>query len=330
MELLTKVTLPEISCKITHKEAILLLGSCFAANIGDSLIKAKFNALSNPYGVLYNPASICRVMERALSKEPYTERDLFHEGDLFHSYDHHSCFSSTDSRKILKTMNDAQKKTAAVLKNGNHAIITFGTAYVYRLKSNGHVVANCHKQPDRLFTRSRVSVDEIIALWRPLIKKIRRQNPAMKFIFTVSPIRHLKDGLHENQLSKATLLLAIEALKEETEGVFYFPSYEIMMDELRDYRFYAEDMVHPSPLAVKFIWEQFKNCLVNNDTRIAIDEWQALARAIEHRPLNPNSEQYKSFLSQTLLKIEEHTKKFPYFDVTDETKQIKTRLSRLS
>jgi len=329
MELLTKVTLPEIPCKITHKEAILLLGSCFATNIGENLIKAKFNALSNPYGVLYNPASIGRVTERALSKRPYTESDLFMEGSLFHSYDHHSCFSSTDSRKMLRTMNAARKKTAAVLKSGSHTIITFGTAYVYCLKSDGRVVANCHKQPDRLFARSRMSIDEIVALWRPLMARIRKLNPAMKFIFTVSPIRHLKDGLHENQLSKATLLLAIEALKEETEGVFYFPSYEIMIDELRDYRFYAEDMVHPSPTAVKFIWEQFKNCLTDNDTRQAIDEWQALTRAIEHRPLTPESEQYKYFLSQTLLKIEEHTKKFPYFDTANETEQIKARLSRL-
>ena len=329
MELLTKVTLPEIPCKITHKEAVLSVGSCFAANIGENLKKAKFNILSNPYGVIYNPASIYSILERALSRETYNECDLFGSGGLFHSYHHHSSLSSADSRKMLQNINKVRKETAVYLKTGNWTIITFGTAYVYRLKSDGSVVANCHKQPESLFTRSRMGIDEIVSLWLPLIGEIRKINPGMNFLFTVSPIRHRKDGLHENQLSKATLLLAIETLKEQAGNVFYFPAYEIMMDELRDYRFYAEDMAHPSLTAIKIIWEQFESCLMDKDTREAINEWQTLGQAISHRPFNPESKQYKSFLSQTLLKIEDHKRKFPYFDVADETELIKTRLSRL-
>ena len=328
MELITKVILPDIPRKIAYKDSLLLLGSCFATNIGENLKKAKFQTLANPYGVIYNPASIHAVVERTLRKRAYKEVDLFMSGGLFHSYDHHSSYSLPDSRKMLREINKARKETATFLTSGNWMAVTFGTAYVYKLKSDGRVVANCHKQPEALFDRSRMSVDEIVSLWLPLIQKIRKVNPYMNFLFTVSPIRHSKDGLHENQLSKATLLLAIEALKEQTEGVFYFPAYEIMMDELRDYRFYAEDMTHPSPTAVKYIWERFRSCLMDEDTLQAIAEWQTISQAIAHRPFNPESEQYNSFLSQTLLKIEEHKRKFPYFDVADEMEQIKARISR--
>jgi Mor family transcriptional regulator len=327
MELFTKTTLPAIAHKITHNEAILLSGSCFAANMGDRLTQAKFKVCVNPSGVVYNPAAIHDYLRRTLSGTPYTESDLFVSDGQYHSFGHHSSFSSANRDEALQKMNASREQAFACLKEGTWLIVTFGTAYVYRLKSGNRIVANCHKQPDALFDRSRMSVEEITDLWIPLLKAIRAINPCIKFLFTVSPIRHRKDGLHENQLSKATLLLAAEKLEQCTEQSYYFPAYEIMNDELRDYRFYAEDMVHPSPLAIDYIWERFQTCLMDEATQAAIREWQPIRRAIEHLPFNPQSEAYRDFLSQTLLKIEEYRKEFPYFDVDKERAVIEARLS---
>ena len=314
MELFTRVILSSIACKIAHKDAILLCGSCFATNVGERLTQAKFNVCVNPSGVIYNPASIHDNLRQILQRKVYTENDLFEADGQYHSFSHHSSFSSPDKEEALQKMNAARAAATVYLKKGAWLILTFGTAYVYKLKNENRIVANCHKQPDILFERSRMSIEAIIALWIPLMEEIRRINPDIKFLFTVSPIRHRKDGLRENQLSKATLLLSVEALEKHFDGCYYFPAYEIMNDELRDYRFYAEDMVHPSPLAIDYIWERFQSCLMDEDTQTSIREWQPICRAMEHRPFNPESEAYKKFLSQTLLKIEEHKRKFPYFD----------------
>lgn len=198
-------------------------------------------------------------------------------------------------------------------------MITFGTSWIYRLKESGEVVANCHKLPDRLFLRERLSVSQIVTSWSDVLEKLWKACPELKVLFTVSPIRHWKDGAHGNQLSKATLLLAIDELNRMyPDNTAYFPSYEIVMDELRDYRFYAEDMIHPSPTAVDYIWERFSGTYFPEDTRTFMRQWEGIRKGLSHKPFNPESESYRTFLSQILLKIEQLKEKFPYLDVQNE------------
>ena len=206
-------------------------------------------------------------------------------------------------------------------------IITLGTAWVYRLRSTGKIVSNCHKLPEKMFDRQMLSVDEITAEWKSILLSLWEQNPELKILFTVSPIRHWKDGAHGNQLSKATLLLAVEQLQKDfPEQTAYFPAYEIMMDELRDYRFYADDMLHPSLQAVEYIWERFTETMLSRETQAILKEWKDIQKAINHKPFQPESEAYKHFISQTLLKMERINKKFPSFDSTKEMEIIKSKL----
>ena len=205
-------------------------------------------------------------------------------------------------------------------------IITLGTAWVYRLGSTGKIVSNCHKLPEKMFDRQMLSVDEITTEWKSLLLSLWEQNPELKILFTVSPIRHWKDGAHGNQLSKATLLLAVEQLQKDfPEQTAYFPAYEIMMDELRDYRFYADDMLHPSLQAVEYIWERFTETMFSRETQAILKEWKDIQKAINHKPFQPKSEAYKHFISQTLLKMERLNEKFPYFDMTNEIAVIKKK-----
>ena len=208
-----------------------------------------------------------------------------------------------------------------------YLVVTLGTAYVYRLKSSGEVVANCHKLPEKIFDRSMLTVAEIVSEWKELLLSLWEQNPELKILFTVSPIRHWKDGAHGNQLSKATLLLAVDELQSAyPERIAYFPAYEIMMDELRDYRFYATDMLHPSELAIDYIWQRFTENFLSDETKGILKEWAEIQKAINHRPFQPESDAYKRFISQTLLKMERINEKFPSFDLTKEMEIIKSKL----
>lgn len=330
MELLTKVALPIFPFKITHKDKILLLGSCFATNIGERLSSTKFDIVTNPFGVLYNPISIRKSLERLLSEKIYTENDLFELNGLYQSFDHHSCFSDTEVSVCLKKINHSFHNGVKQLKECSLLIVTFGTSFVYSLRKDDRVVSNCHKLPENLFTRRRIDFLEIISQWQSLIGFLKNKNPNIRILFTVSPIRHWKDGAHENQLSKASLLLAIDTLSKTTDNVFYFPSYEIMMDELRDYRFYDDDMLHLSSIAIDYIWERFKSSLIDISAQRAIEAWLPIQKALNHKPFSPNSPSYKDFLFQTLLKAEAYQKKFPYFDIENEVQWLRSKISELS
>lgn len=326
MELYTRISIPKEPFLFSLREQILLLGSCFAENIGKKMEEHKFRIDCNPFGTLYNPSSIARAIRMLLRPEPFTGKDLFRDGGLYHSFSHHSRFSSQSEEECLEKMNGRLMKSASVLQDARRMIVTFGTAYVYKLKENGQVVANCHKLPEKMFRRERLSVEEIVTCWKELLAILRERNPDLKVLFTVSPIRHWKDGAHGNQLSKATLLLAIDRLRQEYPGrIAYFPAYEIMLDELRDYRFYADDMLHPSPLAVEYIWQRFSDHLFSGETREILKEWNEIQKAINHKPFQPESEGYKQFISQTLLKMERLNQKFPYFDITNETRMLKKK-----
>jgi GSCFA family. len=303
MEFRTLVELPKKELAITYSDKILLLGSCFAQNIGNLLVTNKFNCTVNPFGVLYNPLSIANGLHCLDSKRTFAEKDLFEYKGLYHSFMHHGSFSASSQYECLENINSCLEPAARQFPELNYLLITFGTAYVYDYKQTGTVVANCHKLPDSAFNRRLLSVEQITDVYIPLIDGMLKNNHNLKLLFSVSPIRHVKDGMHGNQLSKAILLLAIDALKEHfPKHVFYFPSYELVVDELRDYRFYADDMLHPSAVAVTYLWESFGNCYFSKETKQIMKEWGEISKALQHKPFHPGSEQHKLFLSPNSVK----------------------------
>ncbi|MBR5194165.1 MAG: GSCFA domain-containing protein [Bacteroidaceae bacterium] len=326
MNFRTLVELPEKEVKISHSERIMLWGSCFVENIGKLMTENKFRCNVNPLGILYNPISIAESLRQVLEGKVYEETDLFQSSGMWHSWMHHSDFSSNSSKECLKRINDGILTVAESLSKTDWLVVTWGTAYVYYLKQGGMIVGNCHKQPEKLFTRKRLETNEIVEAWKCLFDDLRVLNPRLKVLFTISPIRHAKDGMHGNQLSKSVLLLAVDELCRTCSDCFYFPSYEILMDELRDYRFYADDMLHPSAKAVEYIWKCFCQCYFNKETREIMNEWESINKALEHKPFNPDSEAYRKFLSQIVLKIAQIKEKFPYLEVQKDLELCESRL----
>ncbi|NDV67020.1 GSCFA domain-containing protein [Bacteroides sp. 224] len=327
MEFRTSVILPKNGLHITHNDNLLLMGSCFAGNIGELLLENKFNCDVNPFGILYNPLSLSTALREMISGTLYNREHLFFYGGQYHSYMHHGSFSAASPEEALELMNVRLEKAHRQLPKLNMLILTLGTAWVYTLIETGKVVANCHKLPARNFTRRRLSVEEIVEDYTNLLADLKQLNPTLKVIMTVSPIRHLKDGLHENQLSKSTLLLAIARLQELfSETILYFPSYEIVVDELRDYRFYGDDMVHPSSIAIQYLWECFSEVFFSADTQQVIKEWKHISKALKHKPFREDSEEYKRFLGQIVLNIERLKEKYPNLDVQKELNLCHTRL----
>jgi hypothetical protein len=306
MELYTKVAIPKAPFCFSYSDRSLLLGSCFAENMGGRLNENRFETNLNPFGILYNPASIASAVRALIRPERYAEDDLFEHEGVYHSFDHHSRFSSPSREEALENINTRLRESANGLTQATRMVVTFGSAHVYVLKSDGRVVANCHKLPDGFFARRMLSVDEIAEEWTALLHSLWEHNPEIRVLLTVSPVRHRKDGAHGNQLSKAVLLLAADRLcRLFPEQVSYFPAYEIMMDELRDYRFYAEDMLHPSPQAVDYIWERFAESYLSNEAKLILKEWSEIRKALDHKPFHPESEAYKRFIQRTLLRKEQ-------------------------
>lgn len=327
MEFRTKIDIPASETPITHRSRILMFGSCFIENMGKLLIDNKFNVNLNPFGILYNPQSISQAIRFLLTGKRFTEEDIYEYKGAFHSPWHHGAFSDTDKDRCLNKINNSLDKAENDLKNADILIITFGTSYVFRSKDTGVVVGNCHKLPANHFDRYRLDIDTITQYWNKLIKELKEVNPSLRILFTVSPIRHLKDGAHDNQLSKSTLLLAIDKLIQTNPDTSYFPSYEIVLDELRDYRFYKEDMTHPSATAIKYIWERFSETYFDEKTLKAMNEWQKIFLAIRHKPSNAQSDEYKDFLRQTLLKLEAFNKKYPYICCKEELSNLQSTLA---
>ena len=267
MKLQTIVDIKPSEWKIGYEDKILLLGSCFSDEIGAQMQQRYMQVTCNPFGTLYNPLSIAQAINLQIFNSSNCKLPLVEHDGLWHSMAHHGSFSRPTKEEAEEAVNESIVAMQKALNEATVVIVTFGTAWVYEM--NGDVVGNCHKLPEKLFTRRRLSVEEIVAAWRPILEQYKDKH----WIFTVSPIRHIKDGLHENQLSKATLLMAVEELGntenrvQNTERITYFPSYEILLDELRDYRFYADDLVHPSSMAVSYIWERFVDTFCTNQTK---------------------------------------------------------------
>ena len=330
MEFRTIVSIKKLPYSITHEQKIMMLGSCFAENIGKYMQQYKFNIDLNPFGILYNPASIAHSLYMLLQNKTFAEFDLFREGQLWHSFSHHSRFSHIDLHTCLNEINTRLAQGAIILKNADWLIITWGTAWVYRLTETGEIVSNCHKLPEKYFIRQRLCPNEITDMWIPLISELLQENPRLKILMTVSPVRHFRDGAHANQLSKSTLLLATELLCcTFSDNCFYFPSYEIVMDELRDYRFYDSDMVHPSEQAVEYIWEQFSLSCFSEKTRQENAEWGKIFKSLNHKPLTSDLNAYKDFVMQNLFKLKKFHQKYPYFDLSNELKSLECLLKSL-
>lgn len=306
MTLTTPVHIPACERQIDYTDRLLFLGSCFSTEVSQRLRGYYFRLTANPFGVLYNPLSIAQAMQ--LREVP----DLVEWGGLYHSMAHHGDFSSSDRDECRRLCQQSIDSMQQALAEATVVVVTFGTAWVYEM--DGCVVANCHKLPSSRFTRRRLSVEEIVSVWRPVLEAY----PDKHFIFTVSPIRHLKDGLHENALSKSTLLLAVDQLVHGTfdnrTSPSYFPSYEILLDELRDYRFYASDMLHPSDVAVDYILERFTATCMSDATRADMRELHRLWLDRHHTLLHPDSEEAQRFLLQTQKRAASLRTRFPWLD----------------
>lgn len=307
------VDIPVLPFRIGPTHQGLVLGSCFAAHIGGWLRDGKMPVCVNPFGVLYNPASIAQALERLASGRPFGEDELFEHNGLWHSFRHHGDFSGPDRETTLANINHALTDGATALKGADYLILTLGTAWVY--ERQGRVVANCHKLPAREFTRRRLPVAEMVGM---LAEQIDRW-PGKRVILTVSPVIHRGDGMVENQLSKSSLIVAAHELASRFPGrVHYFPAYEIVTGELRDYRFYAEDMCHPSPLAVEVVRERFAGTLLSPEARELMAEAAVLRRAMEHRPLHPESVEYERFRAKMRQKTESLQQRYKNADFTEE------------
>ena len=307
MKFFTDIQIGKSSEPIEHSEQILMLGSCFVENMEAKFANGGFRVCCNPFGTLYNPMSIAACLQSLLDGKHFSEEDLFFSGGLYHSMLHHGKFSSADAEDCLGMVNESIDKGRMALLEADRLILTWGTAWVYEME--GQIVGNCHKLPASCFLRRRLAIEEIIRTYSILF-----QHPLMrqkKVLITISPIRHIKDGLHENQLSKATLLLAAEQLVQQ-ENWTYFPAYELMLDELRDYRFYAADMVHPSPVAIDYVWERFAQTQLSPNAQLAVKECEPYFLSLAHRPLHPDSTVYQQFIKQMQDRKQALSEKYPY------------------
>ncbi|WP_299016342.1 GSCFA domain-containing protein [uncultured Polaribacter sp.] len=316
MKLQTQLTLKKQTEKqISYQSKILLLGSCFSENIGSKLHYYKFDTTINPFGILFHPKAIETFITKAISKTETKESELVFSNEFWHSFNAHSSFRNSDKTELSKNLNLILADTFKELTTTSHVVITLGTAWVYRFLESKQLVANCHKIPQKNFTKELLSIEEVTTSLQKIISLLKSINKDINVIFTVSPIRHLKDGFIENTLSKSHLISGIhKTINTVTKNVFYFPSYEIMMDELRDYRFYKEDMLHPNKVAINYIWEKFVATWVTTSAEKTMLKVDTIQKGLIHKPFNPNSEQHQKFLKHLKAKILELEQEMPTID----------------
>ncbi len=305
MNFRTELTLKPATGQIGLQQSILTIGSCFADAIGNRLVNYKFNCVANPFGTLYNPASIHKVLHYCLAKKsPASDSFIERDGVLF-NYDFHSEVAGLNHAELTTEIDSRLKKTAEALKTADYLFITYGSAWVYQRKDTGELVANCHKVNASAFTKTLLTCDDIIQSFEHLREQVVKVNPLIKFILTVSPVRHIKDTIELNSVSKSTLRLACHEIKSRSAAVEYFPAYEIMLDDLRDYRFYKSDLLHPTEFAEDYIWGKFGDRYFSEETRSLIKKWNSIRAAMLHKPFQTESAGHQQFLRDTLQKLEE-------------------------
>jgi hypothetical protein len=303
--------------KINHQHHLLLVGSCFTEQIGTKLASHKFSVLDNPNGILFNPVSICRSISSYIENKKYEETDLFYQNESWNSWEHHSRFSNPDKQQCLANINESQTEAYEFLKNADWLLITLGSAFVYELENN-QVVANCHKVPTDKFNKRLLNVEEVYACLQQMIEAATAFNPGLHIIFTISPVRHLRDGFVENNRSKAALVQAVHQLVDKNKHCSYFPAYELVIDDLRDYRFFAEDMVHPNYAATNYVWEKFIAGCIDEPSQQMMKDIAVIVAAKNHKPFNPTSEQHKKFLQTNLEKVKKLQRQFPHLNLKEE------------
>lgn len=317
MDFRLEFTPKPFNVKINHQQNLLLIGSCFTEQIGTKLASHKFSVLDNPNGILFNPISITKCISSYIDNKQYSESDLFYQNECWNSWEHHSRFSHPDKNICLKGINESQSVAHDFFKKADWLLITLGSAFVYQL-DNDTVVANCHKVPTDKFVKKLLSVKEVFTNLQKMFDKALTFNPAIKIILTISPVRHLRDGFIENNRSKATLIQAVHELVDKNSNCFYFPAYELIIDDLRDYRFFAEDMVHPNYAATNYVWEKFIATCIDEPSQQLMKEIAVIVAAKNHKPFNPTSQQHKKFLQTNLEKLKKLQQQFPYISFEEE------------
>jgi hypothetical protein len=307
--------------KIGMRDPILLTGSCFTEHMAAQLRSYRFRVLENPSGILFNPASITRSMTACIEGRRYGRSDLFETDGIWHSWDFHSRFSSTDPDLALDRMNRSHAGAHAFLKEAKWVIITLGSAYVYQ-NPDGAVVANCHKVPADRFRKKLMGQEELLSELDNLIHRLFLFNPSVRIIFTISPVRHIREGFVENNRSKAALISVVHHLVDKFSGLQYFPAYELVIDDLRDYRFYAEDMVHPNYLATRYVWEQFVPAMIDADAQLVMQEVNVLNAARAHRALQPESAAHRKFMQRHMELAMSLQAKYPFLDFSDDIRHF--------
>ncbi|HEY0272549.1 MAG TPA: GSCFA domain-containing protein [Chitinophaga sp.] len=307
-----------LSPSARYTDRFLLLGSCFAEEMGELLHQHKFRVTQNPHGLLYNPLSITQALQSYLDGKVYTAEDLFLHDGLWHSWAHHSRFSAATPEAALEKIHAAQQAAVELIEKADWLVITLGTAFSYQLKESGRPVANCHKVPAAAFNKKMLTADEIITALDNAMHRLFFRNRKVRILFTVSPVRYVRDGVVENNLSKAILLQAVHHMVHKFERLYYFPAYELVIDDLRDYRFYKEDLVHPNAMAVQYVWEQFSRYALAPAELALLHAVQELRQAAAHRPFNPETPQHAQFLARYAQKTAALQAAHPFLDLAAE------------
>ncbi|HEX3024268.1 MAG TPA: GSCFA domain-containing protein [Chitinophagaceae bacterium] len=316
----------KLSQQINHQHKLLLVGSCFTENIGDKLKKHKFNVLENPNGILFNPVSVSEAIINIIEEKKYTAQDLFHHNETWHSWQHHSRYSGITDEDALQKINSSIHQAHHYLKKADYLLITLGSAWVYTLTDKaanatvGTVAANNHKAPADWFSRKLMRADQVMVVLGTMLDKLGAFNKKIKVIFTISPVRHLREGVIDNNRSKAVLIQAVHELNERLEKLYYFPAYELVIDDLRDYRFYAEDLVHPNYHATEYVWNKFMDACMNDETKNLMKQISEINLAFNHKPFNPNTAQHKKFLHSFAEKTKALHQQYAYLNFDEELK----------
>lgn len=315
MQFRTEFNLPPSEIKMAHDHKIMTVGSCFALSIGNKLKNAGFNVSINPSGILFNPDSIKDCIGSIVSKKIFRSEDFFFHNGKYSSFRLHSDYSGEDEKEVLEKINASVEQAHRFIREAGFLFVTLGSAWVYEHISTGKIVANCHKVPGSEFRKKKMGINDIISNFSYVISHLKNINPGIKIIFTISPVRHIRDGFVENQWSKSTLNVAVHELLRRYDDVYYFPAYEFVIDDLRDYRFFEKDMVHPNDMAVDYVWEKFKQHYFTSDTIKLSEEVEQLNRNLMHRPFLSESEAYKSFVSKNEKELSRLKKLLPHLQM---------------
>jgi hypothetical protein len=324
MQFRTSFNLSSSKSKISYQSRLVAIGSCFSTMIGHRLGERKFKVLNNPFGTIFNPMSLLQLLQASLLDQPADESLLVEHDQRYYHYHVHSDLCSSQRDRLLAKISEQHLLTQKFLSKASHIFITFGTAFVYELEATGQLVANCHKQPQNLFNKRLLSLEEMMTSFREFYTALQAINPSAEIIVTVSPVRHIKDGIPENQLSKSLLRVLCHKMAQECPQVSYFPSYELMMDDLRDYRYYKDDLIHPTAFAENYIWELFKKAYFDYEAVEMIKKIDGILNDLKHKPFHPESTSHRQFLQKLLQKMERMA---PAFDFSKEINAVKIQLN---